>query len=313
MAKRKSSKRSISVDQEKEISSKLYDWIAEGYEVDELVKIVKSKDARKISKLFKEYENNIKRIEKIKRELEKLKQVHAFNTKSPLYIQLIELIDHPAKVDVAEKFMESLKSGPKLTELQAELASLNITGFEDEAKAIKAKFNQPELVEEINKDVTSLRRRIKEKFFAESFEDVVVPKKKERSFVAETIFILHKDGTLLSVKSKIAPAELDKKLMSKMVMAIKEQMMRSFKEGEHVHTLNYMGHNIILEDSVHVYCAVVVVGEARPVMYKIVLKALQILEKNFANEFNNWTGDRAALQNMDKYTSAMFQALDKLK
>ena len=312
MAKKKSPKRSTSDESIKEISSKLYDWIAEGYEVDELVKIVKSKDIKKIAKLFREYEDKIKRIEKIKRELEKLKQVHALNTKSPLYIQLMELIDHPAKVDVAEKFMESLKSGPKLAELQAELASLNVTGFEDEAKAIKVKFNQPELVENIDRDIKSLKRRIKENFFAESFEEVVAPTV-ERSFVAETIFILHKDGTLLSVKSKKPPAELDKKLMSKMVMAIKEQMIRSFKEGEHVHSLTYQGHEIILEDSVHVYCAVVVVGEARPVMYKIVLKALQIMEKNFANEFNNWTGDRAALHNMDKYTSAMFQALDKLK
>ena len=100
--------------------------------------------------------------------------------------------------------------------------------------------------------------------------------------------------------------------MSRMVMAIKEQMNRAFKEGEHVHTLTYEGHTIILEDSQHVYAAVVVVGEAQPVMYRIILKALQIMEKKLAKELNGWKGNRSSLENLDRYTSAIFQALDKI-
>jgi hypothetical protein len=314
MAKKKGSRKSKG-EPEDDVSKKLYDWIAEGYVVDELVEAVKSKDTKTIDKLFGEYESNIERVEKLKGELEKLKQVRgALNTKSPLYIQLMEIIKHPAKVDVAEKYMVSLKSGPKLKELEAELASLNVTGFEEEAKAIKAKFADTSRADEIERDIRSLTRRIKEKFFAESFESVIVPTEEpKKSFKAETIFLLHRDGTLLSVKSRKPPRELDKKLMSKMVMAIREQMSRAFKEGQHVHSLRYEEHTIILEDSVHVYAAVMISGEVRPVMYKIILKALQILEKHFAGAFDNWTGDRSSLKNMDKYTSAMFQALDKLK
>jgi hypothetical protein len=79
-----------------------------------------------------------------------------------------------------------------------------------------------------------------------------------------------------------------------------------------VHSLAYEGHTIILEDSVHVYAAVVVIGEPKPVMYRVILKALQIMEKKLATEFDNWKGDRTSLENLDKYTSAIFQALDKL-
>ena len=79
-----------------------------------------------------------------------------------------------------------------------------------------------------------------------------------------------------------------------------------------IHTLTYEGHSIILEESVHVYAAVVVIGEAQPVMYRIILKALQIMEKKLANELDNWRGNRASLDNLESYTNAIFQALDKL-
>jgi len=167
----------------------------------------------------------------------------------------------------------------------------------------------------IEKSITKLKKKIKEKFFESAFEDeavLLIEDENAPKFVAETIFLLHKDGTLLSVKSKKPPKELDKKLMSRMVMAIKEQMNRAFKEGEHVHTLTYEGHTIILEDSQHVYAAIVVIGEAKPVMYRIILKALQIMEKKLAKELDSWKGDRSSLDNLDRYTSAIFQALDKI-
>ena len=88
-------------------------------------------------------------------------------------------------------------------------------------------------------------------------------------------------------------------------------MSRFFPFRSHVETDSALTLRV-LEDSVHVYAAVVVVGEAKPVMYRIILKALQIMEKKLAKEFDGWTGDRSKLDNMDRYTSAIFQALDRL-
>lgn len=314
MAKKKGTKKSTTkAVSEEEISSKLYDWIAEGYEVKQLVKAVKSKDENKIQRIFKKFDRDIKRMEQLKKKLEGMGYV----SDNPRFEQISNVLSDPNRVDEVANFLSSLEVEPKVKELKAELASLNVSGFEKEAEIIKAKLNDPEDIDEIEREVTALRRRIKEKFFEEAFEDAVLPSepekdRKKKSFTAEIIFLMHRDGTLLAVKSKRTSAELDKRLMSRMVMAIRKQMNLAFKEGEHVNTLTYEGHSIILEDSTHVYAAVVVTGETRPVMYKIILKALQIMEKRLKTTFDNWTGDRASLDNLDKYTTAIFQAFDKL-
>jgi hypothetical protein len=308
--KKKSTKKSTTSEKsEEEIKKKLYDWIAEGYEIEPLMEVVKTKDEDKISETFKKYEENIKRMEKLKQRLAKLE----FDRESSRFEELLESFKNPDLVDDVERFLVAVESGPKLQELRAELASLNVTGFEAEAEKLRLRLRNPKDIDQIEKDIKALKRRIKEKFFMEAFEDVVLPtEEKGKEFVAETIFLLHRDGTLLTVKSKIPPSELDKRLLSKMVMTIREHMAKAFDEGEHIHTINFKGHDIILEESEHVYAAVVVNGEAKSIMYKIIHKALQIMEKKMTKQFDKWTGDRAKLENMDKYTTAIFQALDKV-
>jgi hypothetical protein len=310
VAKKKSARKSASSEKPiDDVSSKLYDWIAEGYDVDPLVQVVKTKDNKKINRMFNRYEKNIARMEKLKKRLATLE----IDPKNPKLRELLNSFKNPELVDDVENFLTALETGPKIKELKGELASLNVTGFEEKAERIKEKLENPELIDEAARDVKALRRRIKEKFFEEAFEEVVVPTEDdEGKSVAETIFLLHKDGTLLAVKSKIPPAELDKRLLSRMVMAIRKQMSKAFKEGLHIHTLDYEGHSIILENSAHCYAAVVVNGEATPIMYKIILKALQIMEKKLKKEFDNWTGDRSTLKNLEKYTTAIFQAIDKV-
>jgi len=305
-----SSKKSSTSKKKDDYATQLFNWLSEGYIVAPLTEAIKSKNDKKIEEIFTDYEDRIKRLELIKKKLANLD----FDEEHSMYEDISEKLKDPLQVAYIEKFAKTFEEGPRLNELKAELASLNTTGFEEDAKKIKSMFDDDDDLDEIEKAIKKLKKKIKEKFFESAFEDVAIPMEEEEiKFVAETIFLLHKDGTLLSVKSKRPPAELDKKLMSRMVMAIKEQMNRAFKEGEHVHTLTYEGHSIILEDSQHVYAAIVIVGEAQPVMYRIILKALQIMEKKLDKELDSWKGDRSSLENLDKYTSAIFQALDKLQ
>jgi len=312
MAKKKGTKKSTTKKiTDEDISKRLYEWIAEGYDVELLMKAVQSKNHAKIQRTFKRFDKNIRRMAKLRDKLEEM----GYDEDNPRFNQISKVLKDPDRVEEVEGFLQSITIEPKLKELQAELASLNIAGFEKEAKVIKAKFEDVDDLEDIEKEIKALKRRIKEKFFEEAFEDVVVTKKAEEAntrSTAETIFLLHRDGTLLAVKSKIPPKKLDKRLMSRMVMAIREQMSKAFKEGQHVHSLSYEGHTIILEDSIHVYAAVVVAGEATPVMYKIILKALQIMERKLKDPLENWTGDRSTLDNLEKYTTAIFQAFEKL-
>jgi len=315
-SKKKSSstkKKSSGSSNKDEYADKLFNWLSEGYIVKPLTEVVKSKDLEKMKEMFEDYEARIERVEAVKEKLDNLD----FNSNHSMYDEISSKLNDPMQAGYLENFTKSFEEGPRLNELKAELASLNTRGFEEDAKKIKAMFKDEDELDDIEKAIKKLKKKIKEKFFESAFEEAAVPLEEQEpdkpKFVAETIFLLHKDGTLLSVKSKKPPKELDKKLMSKMVMAVREQMGRAFKEGEHVHSLKYEGHTIILEDSRHVYAAVVVAGEAEPVMYRIILKALQIMEKKLAKELDNWSGDRSSLENLDRYTSAIFQAMDKLK
>ncbi len=313
MPKKKSSSKSNKSSTSKkkdDYANQLFDWLSEGYVVKPLTEVIKSKDTKKMDEMFSDYSDKISRLKDVKAKLQDLE----FDQNHSMYDEVNKKLNDPMQVAYLENFARLFEEGPKLNELKAELASLNTTGFEEMVKQIKTMFKDNDDVDDIERAIKKLKKKIKEKFFESAFEEEAIPleEEKEDKFIAETIFLLHKDGTLLSVKSKKPPAQLDKKLMSRMVMAIKEQMNRAFKEGEHVHTLNYEGHTIILEDSVHVYAAIVVVGEAKPVMYRIILKALQIMEKKLIKEFDDWTGDRSKLENLDRYTSAIFQALDRL-
>ena len=58
--------------------------------------------------------------------------------------------------------------------------------------------------------------------------------------------------------------------------------------------------------------SVVINGEDKPIMYKIILKALQIMDRKYAKDFDNWTGDRKRLTELEKYSTAIFQAFEKL-
>ncbi len=305
MAKKKGSSR---VDDGNSHASSLYDWISAQYNVEPLIEAVKSGNTVMVDEVFREYNKRVARMETI---LERLAAM-GFNRDHERFPEFAEQLRDPMQVEELESLARSLEIDPRINELKAELASLNTAGFEAEAERIRAMFSNGTDLAVIDNEIKIFAKRIKEKFFEAAFEEVAAPGDAQAHFTAETIFLLHRDGTLLSVKSRKPTNELDKKLMSRMVMAIKEQMGKAFREGEHVHSLTYEGHTIILEDSVHVYAAVVIVGEAKPIMYRVILKALQIMEKKLAPEFDAWKGNRNSLENLDKYTSAIFQALEKL-
>jgi Fe2+ transport system protein FeoA len=308
MSKKKNSSNSNNPNSDNVNANRLHDWISQGLVVDQLIQSIRSGNTVATDELFRSFEGKANRLEKVKDRLEEL----GFDEGHELFPKVSSMLNNPLQVEILESLATSLETGPKVKELKAELGSLNTKGFEEEANRIRVMLDDGTDLTVIENDIKKLQKRIKEKFFEMAFEEAAVPQAEAAKFTAEIIFLLHRDGTLLSVKSRKPPTELDKKLMSRMVMAIKEQMGRAFREGEHVHTLTYDGHTIILEDSVHVYAAVVIVGEPKPVMYRVILKALQIMEKKLANEFDTWKGERGSLENLDKYISAIFQALEKL-
>ena len=204
MPKKKSSgnsKKSSSNDSKAEYPSQLFDWLSEGYIVAPLTDVIKSKDNKKIKDMFSDYADRIKRLEAVKTKLDELE----FDDKNNAYKEISEKLNDPMQVAYLENFVKSFEEGPRLNELKAELASLNTTGFKEEVKKIKIMFDDGDDLDKIEKSITKLKKKIKEKFFESAFEDeavLLIEDENAPKFVAETIFLLHKDGTLLSVKSK---------------------------------------------------------------------------------------------------------------
>ncbi len=60
------------------------------------------------------------------------------------------------------KFKEYEMKIQKLKEIEKDFQSLNTEGFESEVKAIKSKLKDPKKVDEIERDITTLKKKIKE-------------------------------------------------------------------------------------------------------------------------------------------------------
>jgi hypothetical protein len=48
-------------------------------------------------------------------------------------------------------------------------------------------------------------------------------------------------------------------------------------------------------------------------MRKIIDKVVQIMERKNAEAFSSWTGDRAKLIDLERYPTALFQALEQME
>jgi len=280
----------------------LLHWVTQGYEIGQLVGDLRGR--ANIEPYFEEFKKRVNRCSEILAEIESL------GTVPPERISSIrELAKNPGRLAELEKELTDWKVGPRMKEMKAEFLSLNIKGFEEPARKIQAKFSDPAKIDEIEKDIKDLKHRIKERFFENEFAVHLEPVPVTTAYpLADTIFIIHRDGTLLSVKSKHAKEQVDKKALSHMVLEIKDRMAKGAKE-----CFDADGLKIIMENGQHVCVAVAFKGDELPIMRKIVDKVVQILERKNAEAFSSWTGDRAKLLDMERYPTALFQALEQME
>jgi hypothetical protein len=276
-------------------------WITQGYDVTDLVKDLQY--GAKEESCFEEYGKRIRRANEIVAEVGKLEGIAPERVES-----LRKMSKSPSKLPEMEKDLADLKFSPRLKELRADFLSLNVKGFEDEARRIQAKFSDNSKLDEIEHDIKILRRRIKERFFANEFAVQLEPADASGNIVAETVFIIHKDGTLLAVKSKQSKDSVDKKALSRMVLEIRARM-----ETGSTGSFQAEGSNIVLERGNHVCVAVSFKGEEQSIMRRVIDKVIQIMERKNADIFGSWTGERARVTDVDRYPTAVFQALDALE
>jgi hypothetical protein len=291
-----------SAPKEKSHGDMLLHWVTQGYEIGQLVGDLRGRT--NIEPYFEEFKRRVNRCSEILAEIETLKTVPPERISS-----IRELAKNPGRLAELEKELTEWKVGPRMKEMKAEFLSLNIKSFEEPARKIQAKFSDPSKIDEIEKDIKDLKHRIKERFFENEFAVHLEPVPDSAAHpIAETIFIIHRDGTLLSVKSKQSKEQVDKKALSHMVIEIKERMTRGSKES-----FDADGMKVIMENGQHVCVAVSFKGDELPIMRKIIDKVVQIMERKNAEVFSGWTGDRAKLIDMERYPTALFQALEQME
>lgn len=290
----------------------MQEWENSGYNLESLQDAMDDEGytVTKLKALFKDYEENIERLEEQKDKL----LVLDVDKNSECYLDIKECLNDPSRVEEVEEFVTTVAIEPKLKELKAELASLNITGFEDEAKRIIHMIDRKDDPLTIGAAIKSLRRHIKEAFFEKEFMGAITVEEKPKPRKighAETVFMLHMDGSLLAVKSRLPKSQIDKKELSRAVMIIRKEMELA-REGEMREKIPFQSKNLLLHTGNDVYIGVIISGTDTPVMYKLMLKVGDLMEKKFEAQFKKWKGDRQSLGPLDRYINALFQAFDKL-
>jgi hypothetical protein len=280
----------------------LLHWVVQGYEIGQLVGDLRGKED--VEPYFAEYRRRVARSGELVAEMESL------GTVPPERMEKLRAASKdPARLAELEKELVDQKLGPRIKELKAEFLSLNVRGFEEAARAIQAKFADPSRLDEIEKDIRDLKHKVKERFFEQEFAVHLEPVPESGAQpVAETIFIVHRDGTLLSVKSKQSKEKVDKQALIRIVNEIRDRIGKGSADSFAVDDLK-----VVMENGRHVCVAVAFTGDEIPIMRKVIDKVVQIMEHKNSGAFGSWSGDRSALVDMERYPAALFQALEQMK
>lgn len=280
----------------------LAEWIRGGYEVSELVEAMRSAGDREIAAIFEEYEQNLARLEALRKEVEQKVPEAKRGEFAPL-------LKDPSKIKELKKKLSQIAYEPRIAELKAELASLNTKGFDAEADAIRGMMEDPERLDEAEEAIRALRKKIKERFFEQEFVMHLEAKARGLHVEAETVIILHMDGTLLAVKSKKSKDQLDKRFLGKAVLKTREVLT----ERTGPKHFEIEGKNLLVQPGSHICIALVFEGKPVELINRMILKVIEIMERKHAEVFKSWNRDRTRIFDIDKYPTALFQALEKLE
>lgn len=109
----------------------------------------------------------------------------------------------------------------------------------------------------------------------------------------EEVFLVYRDGVLISHLSRTLMREKDEDVLSGMLTAVQEFVREAFQYGEHreLHKLDFGEYRILIERGKYVYLAVVYSGEESPAIRKKVKSVIDRVEDQFGAALEKWDGD----------------------
>ena len=109
----------------------------------------------------------------------------------------------------------------------------------------------------------------------------------------EEVFLVYRDGVLISHLSRTLMREKDEDVLSGMLTAVQEFVREAFQYGEHreLHQLDFGEYRILIERGKFVYLAVVYSGEESAQIRKKVRTVIDRIEDQFGPVLEKWDGD----------------------
>ncbi len=109
----------------------------------------------------------------------------------------------------------------------------------------------------------------------------------------EEVFLVYRDGVLISHLSRTLLREKDEDVLSGMLTAVQEFVRETFQYGEDrdLHQLDFGDYRILIERGRYVYLAVVYAGEESTAVRKKVRSVIDLIESQFGSVLEKWDGD----------------------
>ena len=109
----------------------------------------------------------------------------------------------------------------------------------------------------------------------------------------EDVFLIYRDGILLSHLTNTKALDKDEDTLSGMLTAVQDFVQDAFTYGEHreLHQLEFGDYHILIERGKSVYLAVVYQGRDSGLIRKKVRTVLERIETSYGDVFARWEGD----------------------
>ncbi len=109
----------------------------------------------------------------------------------------------------------------------------------------------------------------------------------------EDVFLIYRDGILLSHLTNTKALDKDEDTLSGMLTAVQDFVQDAFTYGEHreLHQLEFGDYHILIERGKFVYLAVVYQGRDSGLIRKKVRTVLERIEASYGDAFARWEGD----------------------
>ncbi len=109
----------------------------------------------------------------------------------------------------------------------------------------------------------------------------------------EDVFLVYRDGVLISHLSRTLLREKDEDVLSGMLTAVQEFVRDAFQYGEHrdLHQLDFGDYRILIERGKYVFLAVVYSGKESLALHRKIRAVISRVETEFGTALEAWDGD----------------------